>query len=40
MNADALIGEQGIADAEHKRFHILNLAAQNSINNQVNRSSI
>jgi hypothetical protein len=39
MNADAFVGKQGVADTEHERFHGFNLAAGNSNNNQVIRSS-
>jgi hypothetical protein len=34
MNAYAFVGEQGVADAEHERFHGFNLAARHSNNNQ------
>ena len=40
MNADAFVGKQGVADAEHEHFHCFNLSARCSNNNQVNRSSI
>jgi hypothetical protein len=40
MNADAFVGEQGVADAEHERFHIFNLSARWLNNNQAINSSI
>jgi hypothetical protein len=41
MDANAFIGEQGIADAEHERFcfHRLNLSARYSNNNQEARTT-
>jgi hypothetical protein len=39
MYADAFVGEQGVADAEHERFHDFNLPAHCSNNNQVIHSS-